>query len=114
MNGQFERILKSVFGHDPWGCGARSEPDAQVAGEVVLSPEQARHGGLCEVALLSARECSDCEGSGHWGPIVCDTCRGTGVCHAHAPLRVRIPAGVTDGVLLPVADDLYLRIRVRR
>jgi molecular chaperone DnaJ len=73
-----------------------------------------------------ARACSTCGGTGEIIPSPCDDCRGSGQKREKKNLKVRIPAGVDEGVRLRLAGDgevgergagrgdLYVVIHVRQ
>jgi molecular chaperone DnaJ len=71
------------------------------------------------------RTCSTCGGTGSINKNPCKTCRGTGNVRATKKLKVKIPAGISDGQTLKLAGegepgknggptgDLYVHITVR-
>ncbi|MFO7733045.1 MAG: molecular chaperone DnaJ [Candidatus Aminicenantes bacterium] len=73
-----------------------------------------------------ARTCPRCQGRGEIVESPCDTCQGKGHIREKRSLKVRIPAGVSDGLRLRLvgegeagdegmpAGDLYVTMRVRR
>jgi molecular chaperone DnaJ len=73
-----------------------------------------------------ARTCPRCQGRGEIVESPCDTCQGKGHVREKRSLKVRIPAGVSDGLRLRLvgegeagdegmpAGDLYVTMRVRR
>ncbi len=73
-----------------------------------------------------ARTCSRCQGRGEIVESPCETCQGKGHVREKRTLKVRIPAGVSDGLRLRLvgegesgdegmpAGDLYVTTRVRR
>lgn len=73
-----------------------------------------------------ARTCSRCQGKGEIVESPCETCQGKGHVREKRTLKVRIPAGVSDGLRLRLvgegesgdegmpAGDLYVTTRVRR
>lgn len=73
-----------------------------------------------------ARTCPRCQGRGEIVESPCDTCQGKGHLREKRSLKVRIPAGVSDGLRLRLvgegeagdegmpAGDLYVTMRVRR
>ena len=74
--------------------------------------------------MVFSRSCTACGGSGRLRPRVCDGCAGTGQETRAETVRVRIPAGVTDGSRIRVAGkgnagirggpagDLYVVVKV--
>jgi len=73
-----------------------------------------------------ARTCPRCRGTGEIVESPCETCQGKGHVREKRSLKVRIPAGVSDGLRLRLigegeagdegmpAGDLYVTMRVRR
>ena len=73
-----------------------------------------------------ARTCSHCGGSGEIITAPCGECRGSGTAKQKKSLRVRVPAGVTEGARLRLTGegeagergsargDLYVVFRVRK
>lgn len=73
-----------------------------------------------------ARTCPRCQGRGEIVESPCETCQGKGHIREKRSLKVRIPAGVTDGLRLRLvgegdagdegmpAGDLYVTMNVRR
>jgi molecular chaperone DnaJ len=71
-----------------------------------------------------ARTCSRCGGSGEIIPTPCEACRGTGRASVKRTLKIRIPAGVEDGIRFRMTGegeagdrgaprgDLYVLVRV--
>lgn len=69
--------------------------------------------------------CSDCSGEGKTYSEKCSKCRGSGTVKETVNLKIRIPAGISDGGAVRLsgegeagakgapAGDLYLRIRVK-
>ncbi|MCA9376882.1 molecular chaperone DnaJ [Candidatus Nomurabacteria bacterium] len=50
------------------------------------------------IAMLS--ECPDCDGSGKIVKEKCPDCNGQGVIHQEVPLKIKVPAGAYDGMIL--------------
>lgn len=73
-----------------------------------------------------ARTCSRCQGKGEIVESPCETCQGKGHVREKRTLKVRVPAGVSDGLRLRLVGegeagdegmpvgDLYVTTRVRR
>jgi len=77
------------------------------------------------VRIVTTTTCTRCAGRGLLIESPCDTCRGTGVHFAPHALKVKIPAGVDDGMAIRLAGqgelngnggppgDLLVRVRLR-
>lgn len=73
-----------------------------------------------------SRTCPHCQGIGEIISSPCEECRGTGHIRQRKPLRVRIPAGVENGIRLRIGGegeagehgagrgDLYVLIKVKK
>jgi molecular chaperone DnaJ len=69
-------------------------------------------------------ECSKCHGTGKVPEEVCDTCKGTGVKQKSEKMKIKVPAGAYDGMVLRFrgggnagrrggeAGDLYIEVEV--
>jgi len=84
--------------------------------DVLLSPEEARTGGLLPIRVPGVSPCRACEGSGRQWLHLCATCGGGGLVYEETTVRVRIPGMVTDGAVweVPVVEaGLVLCVRIR-
>jgi len=74
------------------------------SGEILLSPEEARRGGLLPIDIPTRSTCKVCGGRGleSW---MCLTCDGAGVVLSRAAATLRLPAGVRDGAVFQVYVD---------
>jgi molecular chaperone DnaJ len=87
--------------------------------EVVLSPEEARYGGMIRLGIPVFVPCPDCAGAGRaWG-MFCWGCHGQGVSEREEIVTVRIPPGVPQGSVLECSlaplgiHNVYLRLHMR-
>ena len=86
--------------------------------EVVLTPEEARRGGVFPVAVPVLQACPDCRGGIGW-ELFCSTCRGQGAIQERWEFNIAIPPDVADGTsaALPLEEiglrDARLHIDVR-
>jgi molecular chaperone DnaJ len=74
--------------------------------------------------MVSTQTCPTCSGSGRIIEVLCENCQGSGRVAELATHRIRIPAGIEDGMRIRVAGagnigergapsgDLYIRVRV--
>lgn len=75
-----------------------------VSGEILLSREEAREGGILPVDVPLEIACPDCDRTGGFF-FDCPTCGGEGRVRRRLPVPVRIPPGVRDGTALQVVLD---------
>ena len=114
-----EEIL-STFLRNFTGRGIpKSQPVHALNIEVLLTPEQAMHGTSVPLSIPLFEPCPTCEGTGQAGYYECDACEGRGMIDRFHRLDVLIPAGRTDGDMIPVSlahagvRNIYLNLRVR-
>jgi DnaJ-class molecular chaperone len=87
--------------------------------EIVLSPGEARRGGIAEIEVPVFSPCPFCGGSGEEWLFPCSHCRGQGMVEDEETVKIRIPPMVKDGAIfeLPLRDlgihNLYLRLYIR-
>ena len=82
----------------------RPIPPSSLTGEIILDPEEARHGGVLPVDVPLGRTCRRCEGTGG-AMFDCEACDGEGWNTRRMPLHVRIPPGVRTGAVFEVHVD---------
>lgn len=104
--------------------GSKRKPGTQVSS----CPSCGGHGQVRyqQGFFTVARTCLRCQGRGEIVESPCDACQGKGRVREKRSLKVRIPAGVSDGLRLRLvgegeagdegmpAGDLYVTMRVRR
>jgi molecular chaperone DnaJ len=78
----------------------RSESSDTVELELILSPGEAREGGILPARIPIISPCPVCRGSDEIGFSVCPACRGRGVSKKTVDVRIKIPAGIGDGEVL--------------
>jgi molecular chaperone DnaJ len=87
--------------------------------EAILSPDEARHGGLVSIGVPSFHSCPICGGSGRDWLFLCSYCRGQGMTEKEEMVDVRIPARIPDGAILEVPitglgiNNFCIRVHVR-
>lgn len=109
-----------------FGAEAMRERGRDVAGDIMVTLEEALRGSVRSVSVRYGEPCRDCRGSGSLGRGVCPNCQGTGTVASTRTYQVKIPAGVGDGQRLRLAGkgeagvgggkagDLYLNVRFAR
>jgi DnaJ-class molecular chaperone len=75
-----------------------------LSGEILLSPDEARCGGVLPLDVPITTACPSCEGTGGF-VFDCYRCGGDGSIERRFPVPVRIPPGVRDGTVFQVAVD---------
>ncbi|MBN1798340.1 MAG: DnaJ domain-containing protein [Spirochaetales bacterium] len=65
--------------------------------ELILSPEEARQGGVFPINIPVAESCEECSGSGVWFHSVCPACSGYGKIKSSRVFNLHVPAGVSHG-----------------
>ena len=97
----------------------RSEQVRSMNVEVVLTPEQARRGGLVTIGVPIFLTCPSCRGTGRVWLYQCEYCWGEGLIEAERPVRVQVPALVPDGTIIDIPlgglgiHNFYLRVILR-
>ncbi|MBN2494709.1 MAG: J domain-containing protein [Deltaproteobacteria bacterium] len=65
--------------------------------ELVLSPAEARTGGMIPLSIPVETPCDECGGLGIQQALSCPACRGRGRLVDHHQIEISVPPGVTDG-----------------
>ena len=84
--------------------------------EVILTADEARHGGVISVQVPTYYRCSLCRGSGRDWMFPCFDCQGSGVIETQRPVNIRFPPGVRSGTVIeaPLSesgnDNLHIRL----
>jgi molecular chaperone DnaJ len=75
-----------------------------LSGEILLTADEARAGGVLPLDIPLPTACRACDGTG--GQFFdCGYCGGDGKVERRLPVPLRIPAGVRDGAIFQVAVD---------
>jgi molecular chaperone DnaJ len=86
---------------------------------VILSPNEAIHGGMIVLAVPSCSPCDRCGGSGRDGLFPCTLCDGEGLIEEQETVRVQVLPLVGDGTVINVplrglgVHNFYLRLHIR-
>jgi molecular chaperone DnaJ len=75
-----------------------------LSGEILLSRDEARAGGVLPMDVPVETVCPDCDRTGGF-LFDCLTCGGEGKVQRRLPVPVRIPAGVRDGTTFQILVD---------
>ncbi|MBD3307515.1 DnaJ domain-containing protein [candidate division KSB3 bacterium] len=89
---RLEWLFETQIGH-----ARRPDVAESLQVEVILSPEEARHGGTYTLAPPVERICSVCRGLSQAFWIRCARCGNTGREQINLRIPHRVPPGVTDG-----------------
>jgi hypothetical protein len=68
--------------------------------EVILTADEARHGGVISVQVPTYYRCSLCRGSGRDWMFPCFDCQGSRVIETQTPVNIRFPPGVRSGTVI--------------
>jgi DnaJ-class molecular chaperone len=102
---------------EPWRIPKGDRPEALDV-EIVLTPEEARRGGILPIGLPVLRACPTCAGSGIDWPFPCRTCWRRGRNPTEEPIAVRVPPFVQSGTMFELAlaslgvQNLVLRVHL--
>ena len=98
----------------------RPTQPSTLAGEIILSPDEAHNGGILPLDVPLSMTCPSCDGTGGF-VFDCGRCGGDGRIERRLPLPLRIPPGVPEGTVFQVALDddpavasVLLTIHIRR
>ena len=86
---------------------------------VILSPDEAVHGGVIFLKVPSCSPCERCGGSGREGMFPCSLCDGEGLLEEQETVRVHVQPNVGDGTVMEVplrglgVHNFYLRLHIR-
>jgi molecular chaperone DnaJ len=73
--------------------------------EVILTPAEARQGGVFPVSVPVRTSCPDCRASGWRDGFYCPTCQGCGAVQSTREFSLTIPPGTRHGTAVEVAMD---------
>jgi molecular chaperone DnaJ len=125
--GDLGGIFGSMFGRGGGGGGARtmSRRGTDLRQPVEVTLEEAFHGTARTLETVGQEACPTCGGTGQMAGATCHTCGGYGEVQRPRRLEVKIPAGVTTGSKVRIANegqagtgggdkgDVILEIKVR-
>ena len=94
----------SHFSPLAWSFVRRPIRPGSLSGEILLTPKEARAGGILPLDVPLTAACPACEGTGGY-VFDCERCGGEGTIERRLPVPVRIPAGVPEGTVFQVSVD---------
>ena len=78
--------------------------------EVILTPEEARNGGLFPITVPVLEACPRCRKAGFWDDFFCPVCMGYGRVHAERKFSLSIPPNVQNGTEMSLSmKDIGLK-----
>lgn len=111
----FEGFLPGFFRREP----DRRPHTKDLYFEVILSPREARDGGLFPITVPVIEACPRCGEAGYFGDFLCPVCSGYGKRPAEREFSLSIPPHVRHGTSISVSmEDIglkgtYLNVLVR-
>jgi DnaJ-class molecular chaperone len=118
-NAAFERALARVSGSlTAVQVTSREYPEG-LNTSVILTPDEAAHGGSIFLAVPSCAPCERCGGSGREELFPCRWCDGEGLLEEEEMVRIHVPPGVGDATLMELPlrglgiHNFYLRVHIR-
>ena len=115
----FEAALARVSGSLTEGQLISKEYCEGLNTAVILSPDEATHGGVVLLKVPSCSPCERCGGSGREGMFPCSLCDGEGLLEEQETVRVQVQPNVGDGTIMEVplrglgVHNFYLRLHIR-
>lgn len=118
-------LNKSVRCSNCQGTGGEPNSKSKTCATCHGSGQVSRQQRTVFGVIQSAVSCSDCRGEGKAYDQKCNICHGSGVSREVRKLKIKIPAGITDGATIRVsgegeagernhpAGDLFVRVRVK-
>jgi hypothetical protein len=103
----FDEILENLSNALDLRVHRKSERFHTLTMEVVLTPDQARRGGIVRVLLPIEAQCPTCDGFGSLGFWQCWRCDGTGTLQTQIPLSIEYPAGIKDLYRVAIPLDRF-------
>jgi molecular chaperone DnaJ len=110
-----ERLMRNFTG---WGVPKAERPEA-LSVEVILTPEEAAHGGVLSIGIPVHEVCGVCGGTGNDWLFPCRHCGGEGTVSTTQPVQVRISPSLSLGAIPEISletlamNNLFLTLRIR-
>jgi molecular chaperone DnaJ len=100
----FEALSWSFVASPAAGDLRRPLQPGTVSGEILLTPSEARAGGVLPLEVPAETSCPGCRGTGGFA-FDCTFCGGEGKVERRIPLSLRLPSNVRDGAVFQVKLD---------
>jgi len=102
----FEGFLPGFFRREP----GRRPHTKDLYFEVILSPQEARDGGLFPITVPVIEACPRCAKTGYFGDFLCPVCSGSGRRPAEREFSLSIPPHVRHGTSISLSmEDIGLK-----
>ena len=106
----FDEIFDRLWDNFTGQIRSKGEAPKSLNVEIILTPEEAMHGGSIRLMVPVHSPCQVCRGHGSVGPFVCLRCSGAGKITGEHPVQVRYHAGVIDNHLVQISlENLGIR-----
>jgi DnaJ-class molecular chaperone len=87
-----------------------SPPAKDLYIEAVLTPAEARHGGLFPMTVPVVENCPRCSQTGRWGDFFCPVCGGSGRISGEREFSLSIPPNIRHGTRVRLSlEDIGLK-----
>jgi molecular chaperone DnaJ len=110
---RFESVLDDFFEGFVPGFFAKERfrsPTKDLYYEMVLTPREAREGGLFPIKVPVIKPCPRCSKSGIWDEFYCPACLGNGRIKSEHEFTLSVPANLTHGDRQRISlEDIGLR-----
>lgn len=85
-------------------------PEKDLFYEIILSPQEARQGGLFPITVPVIESCPRCSVSEIWVQFFCQECSGNGYIHGHREFSLSIPPKTKHGTQKSISmEDIGLK-----
>lgn len=103
----FDQLFDRIFNNFCSTSQPKSERLENLNIVIIITPEQAFHGGQIKVALPAERICPSCSGKGWIGAYECWHCNGEGKLSGEYPVMINYPSGISDDHMVRMPLDYY-------
>lgn len=101
----FEGILPGLFTKKRFRT-----PSKDIFFEIILTPSEAREGGLFPIRFPVFEVCPQCRNTGYWGNYFCPVCFGYGRIKAEREFSLSIPPKINHGKQIKISlEDIGMK-----
>ena len=104
LQAAYETLAWSFVRRPARGDLRRPIRPGSLSGEILLTANEAREGGILPLDVPVTAACPSCEGTGGF-VFDCERCAGEGTIERRLPVPLRIPPGVPEGTVFQVSVD---------